>query len=136
MWKFFFKHYHVAISSNIKDINLRFLIYKTTSNQNRNENKNLDWINFSSNIKLFFKLSKYIKKKLKLKFLNSELSTLFSYDFFFRLYKLISEAAAESKDALRNFAQFKRKHLCQGLIFAKVAGPPDDSFCYLWSFSF
>ena len=61
--KFFFKYHQMAVSSNTKDIliNLRFLIKKIIGKQNKNENKNLDWINFKYIILQDYKIRKEIE---------------------------------------------------------------------------
>ena len=53
----------MAVSSNAKDIiiNLRFLIKKIIGKQNKNENKNLDWINFKYIILQDYKIRKEIE---------------------------------------------------------------------------
>ena len=53
----------MAVSSNTKDIiiNLRFLIKKIIGKQNKNENKNLDWINFKYIILQDYKIRKEIE---------------------------------------------------------------------------
>ena len=53
----------MAVSSNAKDIiiNLKFLIKKIIGKQNKNENKNLDWINFKYIILQDYKIRKEIE---------------------------------------------------------------------------
>ena len=53
----------MAVSSNAKDIiiNLRFLIKKIIGKQNKNEKKNLDWINFKYIILQDYKIRKEIE---------------------------------------------------------------------------